>query len=106
MDKDITIGDKYDPAMVITEQAEADKYFESCVQHCMGFGKTRKEAESIEKQNLGYYAGYCGSETRDRVERLFHCAHPVFGKISVNGQPTVGQALLAGAQAAQEEPDD
>ena len=34
----LTIGDKYDPAMKIEDQAEADEYFEACVQHQMRFG--------------------------------------------------------------------
>ncbi len=77
----ITIGDKYGPAMKMTEQDEAQAYFELLVSHCMSHDKTRKEAESIERENLGYYAGYCDDETRRRVEQLFGCAHPVFGKI-------------------------
>jgi hypothetical protein len=35
MNKDITIGEKYGPAMEIKAQAEADAYFEQCVEHCM-----------------------------------------------------------------------
>jgi hypothetical protein len=92
----ITIGDKYGAAMKITEQAEADEYYERCVRHTMRFGRTREEAENVEKQNLGYYAGYYDSETRERVERLFRCAHPVFGSIAQNGPPTSEQAFAAG----------
>lgn len=96
MKSEITIGDKYDPAMQITNQAEADAYFEECVQHTMSFGKTRAEAKNIERQNLGYYAGYCSEETRRRVERLFRCAHPVFGKIAERSAPTAEAAIEAG----------
>lgn len=75
-----TIGQVYDPAMKITDQAEADAYFEALVQHCMQFGdKTREEAEDIERQNLGYYAGYHDHDTNVRVQRLFACKHPIFG---------------------------
>lgn len=94
--KEITFGDKYYPAMKITDQAEAVEYFEACVEHCMSFGKTREEAESIEHQNLGYYAGYGDSDTRRRVERLFTCCHPVFGSIAEKGQPTSQEAFDAG----------
>ena len=31
----VTISDKYGPAMEITDQEEADAYFEACVKHCM-----------------------------------------------------------------------
>lgn len=93
----ITIGEKYGPAMSITDQAAADAYFERCVQHTIDrFAKTRAEAEAIERSNLGYYAGYYDNETRARVELLFRCAHPVFGAIAKVGAPTGEEALQAG----------
>ena len=79
MKENITIGEKYGPAMKIETQEEADAYFKACVLHTMSFGSTRQEAEEIEKANLGYYAGYYDHETADRVMRLFRCAHPIFG---------------------------
>ncbi len=86
----ISISEKYGPAMELTEQVEADAYFEKCVVHCVTHGgKTRAEAECIERSNLGYYAGYYDDKTRARVERLFRCAHPVFGRIAQNG-PLMG----------------
>lgn len=97
MPQKITIGEKYGPAMEITDEAEAATYFERCVEHSMHcFGKTRHEAEEIERVNLGYYAGYYDSATRERVERLFQCAHPVFGKIERFGPPSVQEAVSAG----------
>ena len=96
----ITIGDKYDPAMLITEQSDADAYFERCVEHSMGFGMTREEAERLERINLGYYAGYSSEETRRRVECLFKCAHPIFGSIEKVGAPTPEEALQEGENAA------
>lgn len=92
----ITLGEKYDPAMRITTQEDADAYLEECVQHTMGFGKSREEAESIERSNLGYYAGYYDAETRERVERLFRCTHPVFGSIAEKGEPTPEEAFEMG----------
>lgn len=96
MDKDITIGKKYGPAMEITTPEAAAAYFEECVQHTMSHGHDRAKAEEIEHANLGYYAGYYDSETRERVERLFNCAHPVFGKIAEKGAPSTEMALAAG----------
>jgi hypothetical protein len=96
MDKNISIGDKYEPAMKITDEVEAARYFETCVEHCMSFGKSRAEAEAIERGNLGYYAGYHDSETRRRVEKLFRCAHPIFGSINAVGAPTAEEALQEG----------
>ena len=102
----ITIGEKYGPAMEITDQAAADAYFEECVKHHLKFRRApdlppfRAEAERIERMNLGYYAGYCSDETRGRVERLFNCAHPIFGSIAANGAPTAKEAFAAGMIAA------
>jgi len=96
----ITWEEKYDPAMAITDQAEADAYFEACVQHTMAVGKSRAEAESLERGNLGYWAGYYDAETRERVERLFRCAHPVFGAIAERGVPTAEAAFAAGMELA------
>lgn len=93
---EMTISEKYDPAMKITDQKEADLYFDACIEHTMRFNKTREQAEAIERINLGYYAGYYSNEVRERVERLFKCAHPVFGKIAERGAPTFEQAFDAG----------
>ena len=99
----MTIREKYDRAMTITDQAEADSMFEQLVQHNMSFGNDREKAEEIERQNLGYYAGYFDNETRTRVERLFKCAHPIFGAIAVKGPPTAVEAFDLGKQWAQKE---
>lgn len=96
-----TIREMYGPAMEITEQNEADVYFDKIVEHIKVRGnKEQAEAESIARQNLGYYAGYYSHETRDRVERLFKCKHPVFGSIAENGPPSAEQALAAGIAIA------
>lgn len=92
----VTIGDKYLPALEIETQADADEYFELLVTHCMKFGKTREESEKIERANLGYFGGYASHEKRARVEKLFRCAHPVFGAISTEGPPSAEDALKAG----------
>lgn len=96
----VTIGDKYGPAMKITDQEEADEYFKACVEHSMRLGSTREEAEKTERVNLGYYAGYYEHEVRLRVERLFRCAHPVFGKAEL-GVPTPEEAFQMGQDWAE-----
>lgn len=104
--RNVTIENKYAPAMAITDQAEADAYFEACVQHTLSFNdyrlvdRTREEAEKIEREWLGYYAGYYSNETRERVERLFRCEHPMFGSIAKNGPPTQEQAFKLGQALA------
>jgi hypothetical protein len=92
-----TIGELYEPAMTIESQEEADAYFAALVARQLKLVKVaRARAEKVERENLGYYAGYFDSATRQRVEKLFRCEHPYFGPIAKNGQPTPEQALAAG----------
>lgn len=74
-----TFGEKYGPAMAIQTEEEARAWFEKCVEHTMTFGKDRKEAEAVERLNIGYYTGYYDDETAERVMRLFNVTHPIFG---------------------------
>lgn len=100
-----TYADLYGPAMTITTQAEADACLESLVDYMLARPSadyTREAATAMVRQNLGYYAGYYGSDTRARVERLFKCAHPVFGAIAERGQPTPAEAYAAGVRLADE----
>ena len=53
-------------------------------------------AEQIAKNNLGYYSGYYSDDTRQRVERLFKCSHPIFGSIDQVGPVTPQQAFSIG----------
>ncbi len=93
----ITYGEKYDPAMGMTDQMEANRYFNDCVEHTMRMLPTnRADAERIERSNFGYWAGYYDEETRRRVERLFRCAHPIFGSIAEKGSPTPEEAIEMG----------
>ncbi len=90
-----TIGEAYGPAMKITDAKEAAAYFEELVAENMTHGNSREEAESIERSNLGYYAGYYDNETSLRVEKLFGCAHPVFGP-AADGVPSAKEAFALG----------
>lgn len=97
----MTIGEAYEPAMKMTDEAAAREYFAALVdRHMRYFGKSRAEAEQNERTNLGYFAGYYDNETRARVERLFSCSHPVFGSIAKVGAPTPDEALQAGRDLA------
>lgn len=83
-----TIGEKYGPAMEITDQAEADAYFEELVQHNMANSShSRLKAEDIEKQNLGYFSGYYDQAVMERVQELFKCVHPIFGVMLIPRTP-------------------
>ena len=97
----MTIRECYEPAMEITDQAAADIYFELLVERQMRvFAKSREEAERDERISLGYYAGYYDTETRERVERLFRCAHPYFGAYAERGPVRPEDAFHAGVALA------
>lgn len=92
---EISMGDKYGPAMEITEQAEAAEYFAALVRHNMRISQHNiKEAMAIERENLAYWAGYYSHEVRLRVDNLFNCIHPIFG--SANTPPTLLEACKLG----------
>jgi hypothetical protein len=90
------------PAMEITEQAEADAHFETIVDYAMRRDATlsREAVEKTTRDSLGYWAGYYSLETRQRVERLFRCVHPVFGPAE-HGPVAAAEALEAGIRVAE-----
>lgn len=94
----LSLEAKYSPAMIITDEAAAEAYLKECVEHSMEQNKrlSLEMATRIEKSNIGYWAGYYDAETRERVERLFKCSHPIFGAIAKNGQPTPEEAYKKG----------
>lgn len=96
----MTNGEAYGPAMEIEDQAAADAYFEILVEHAMqNGGLSRDAAVDQERSNLGYYAGYYDNATRSRVEKLYHCSHPVFGAIDDVGPVSPETAFELGQEA-------
>ena len=101
----LTIGETLGPAMEITDPLDAQQYLTDYVNHIQKhLDKEPRDdnmtAEDIAKANLGYFAGYYDTDTRIRVEKLFSCAHPIFGTIKDNGVPTADQAFQAGKDMA------
>lgn len=94
-------------AMDITDEADAEQYLKDYVAHIQSVldkeppRKDGMSAAAIASANLGYYAGYYDNETRERVERLFKCSHPIFGSIAKVGAPTPDQAFEAGNRMAE-----
>lgn len=75
-----TAGELYRPAMLISDENKAAEYLRALVTWAVEHhGQDPKKALNIQKQNLGYFAGYYDSETMERVNRLFKTAHPIFG---------------------------
>lgn len=81
--QELTYGESLGPAMDITEQADADQYFEKLVQYyARTYTRTDMSKEEIARYNLGYYAGYYSIEVMKRVEKLFLAPHPILGSAS------------------------
>lgn len=105
---DATNEQKYEPAMLIETQEEADKYFEVLVDHCLRLYAlndkeiTREEAQGVERTSLAYIAGYYDLATRQRVERLFKCEHPVLGPAPEGENISYDEALEKGKKWAEE----
>lgn len=100
--KSITIGECLSPAMDITNSYDARVYFDALVDYYVEINLmenkpvTRELAIDIAKSNLGYYAGYYDRETAVRVQELFKCVHPIFGKT----EPTPEEAFKMGQDMA------
>jgi hypothetical protein len=98
----LTYGECLSPAMKITDPEDAKQYLDAYVKYITKYFTDAPYNEKgqtplqVAKSNLGYFAGYCSDETRERVERLFCCSHPIFGSIKEKGSPTSEQALQAG----------
>lgn len=93
-----TMGDKYKVACEKVRTPEQAKvWLEILIKHNMSHSTpphTRKEAEEIERQNIGYFAGYYDHDIQDVVCKTFNTEHPIFGKT----KPTGEQALRAGME--------
>ena len=78
MNEELTIGEKYGPIWKITTVEQARAYLEECIAHTMSRNPqmTREEAERIERQNIGFYAGHGDIESARRVMVLFDVCHP------------------------------
>ena len=96
----LTIGEIAEPAMKITKLEDAKQYLDDYIRYICMVNKNvdLNESTKIAKSNLAYYAGYYDNKTRERVEKLFNCSHPIFGSISKNGTPTSKQAFDMGRQ--------
>lgn len=92
-------NDAYSKAMNTQTQAEADVYLAALIDRNVANTElSRKEAQEVERSNLAYWAGYCDNETRERIERLFCCAHPFLGAIAETGPLTATQCLEIGRE--------
>ena len=95
----LTYGDILGPAMKAQTKAEADDFRAQYMAYIMRMepDMTVERARQVVQQNIGYYSGYYGKETSQRVLDLYMTAHPVFGR----RKPTSEEALEAGRNLAE-----
>jgi len=102
--KVLTYKEAMEPAMEITDQADADQYLAAYVAYIEeGLKENPRDSTlrsmtplEMAKENLGYYAGYYSNETRTRVEKLFKTKHPIFGSIATEGAVSADEAFIKG----------
>ncbi len=103
LEDDITVGNKYKVVSGIDNKEDADSYLSVLVEHCIrlaaktGESLSEEAAINIEKDNIGYYAGYFDTVSQQRIFELFDTEHPLFGRIT----PTNEQAFKAGGMMAE-----
>lgn len=74
----LTIGEQLRPAMRIAQWEDAQNYLVAYTFWlAQAAGLNHAEARRTALFNVGYYAGYCAPETRDRVLKLFNTTHPL-----------------------------
>lgn len=80
----LTYREALEPAMKIIDQEEANVYFKdytAFIQKALNNELPGANcAEEVARINLGYYSGYFGTETQERVKKLFLAPHPIFDK--------------------------
>jgi hypothetical protein len=69
---ELPIGEKYDIALSISCPVLASQYFEACVAHTMKTrGKTRKEAEAMERTTIAFVASSRGGQVLEKAKKLY-----------------------------------
>jgi hypothetical protein len=56
-----------------------------------------EQAATVIMANIGYYAGYYGPETQQKIYDLFGAVHPIFGT-PLNPEPTPEEAFQKGVE--------
>lgn len=105
LDEEDKLHELYRKALQATEQSEADRLFDELVDRTLPeleegrpFAEfvIRSRTEDLVRHNLGYMAADQGSGARERIERLYNCEHPLFGKVAEMGFPTFEESVELG----------
>lgn len=100
--REATFEDLLRPAMDIAQRGdheEAAEYVNLYVDYLiLDWDRTPDEAQEIVLNNVGYFAGYFGQETRRAVREVFGASHPIIGD---REDMTAEELFDAGFQYAQ-----
>ena len=96
-----TLGQFGDAAMRQKTKEAAGRFFRGGVEWTRLQPECTGDPEDVMRQNIGYWSGYCSSETRARVAKLYaECGvyHPIFGPLTREVSPE--EAFESGRQEA------
>ena len=103
---DLSFRDLLQPAIAIARARDskaAEAWLRGYTEHLVThWNRSPEQAEKIAKTNIGYFAGYYGSEEQQAVYEVFGAVHPIFGT-PVADPPTVEEAIEAGRRMARGE---
>jgi hypothetical protein len=88
--------DLYDLAVNAWSKKEANSHFAMLVQRQFNRGVSAEIAANFIRTNLARYAAHGDDEMRERVERLYECAHPIFGAFKEFGAPKTEEIYQLG----------
>lgn len=80
-------------AMNANTPQEADEIFEALVGLFVK-EMPRNRAEKEVRRQIGYNGGRMSNTSRAKIERLFKCEHPYFGKMAEMGPPSPEEAYM------------
>ena len=94
--REVKYEQKYSECARSLNKAEASMWMECIVEHTRLLRPelSYEEALTIEKENVGYYSGYCAHDVADRIMELYDCEHPFFGR----SHPTAEEAFRMGQE--------
>lgn len=101
---DATLGEIYNPAMDVQTEAEAEAYLARIIRALQRAHPEMAEAEATEcaLSNVGYWTGYCSDATAERVKRLYHTTHPIFGDAKLTPDELLRLGMEYGKQRERE----
>ena len=100
-----TFGEQFQSALACETREEAEAWMETEVTHYVEHHvKSVTEAIEIIKSNIGYMAGYYGDKEAQKIHRLFHAVHPIFGTADYHRTLTNAEAFEIGLQFGKKKP--